>query len=160
MRKHFLYWAWGGLSDRERDRRKWRHHCRAKIGDELTLSLANISYNWRWVYTFPCQKFTLFVSPFTLPVSLFLNGHYCGAKIRIEITLSVAKKFHPLYSDFLKWREPRDEWSKTEDKWSNLAQSYTVLLIKKKKGIKLIPKTLGNRKRDCAWDGSGGGGVW
>ena len=27
---------------RERQRRKWRHHCRAKIGDEFTLSLAKI----------------------------------------------------------------------------------------------------------------------
>ena len=57
--------------ERERDRRKWRHHCRAKIGDEFTLSLAKNSHNWRWAYTFPCQKFALFVSPFTLPVSPF-----------------------------------------------------------------------------------------
>ena len=57
--------------ERERDRRKWRHHCRAKIGDEFTPSLAKNSHNWRWAYTFPCQKFALFVSPFTLPVSLF-----------------------------------------------------------------------------------------
>ena len=55
----------------ERERRKWRHHCRAKIGDEFTLSLAKNSHNWRWAYTFPCQKFALFVSPFTLPVSPF-----------------------------------------------------------------------------------------
>ena len=57
--------------ERKRDRRKWRHHGRAKIGDEFTLSLAKNSHNWRWVYTFPCQKFALFVSPFTLPVSPF-----------------------------------------------------------------------------------------
>ena len=56
--------------ERERERRKWRHHCRAKIGDEFTLSLAKNSHNWRWAYTFPCQKFALF-SPFTLPVSPF-----------------------------------------------------------------------------------------
>ena len=57
--------------ERYRERRKWRHHCRAKIGDEFTLSLAKNSHNWRWAYTFPCQKFALFVSPFTLPVSSF-----------------------------------------------------------------------------------------
>ena len=57
--------------ERERDRRKWRHHCRAKIGDEFTLSLAKNWHNWRWTYTFPCQKFALFVSPLTLPVSPF-----------------------------------------------------------------------------------------
>ena len=29
---------------------------------------------------FPYQKFALFVSPFTLPISPSLNGHHCGAK--------------------------------------------------------------------------------
>ena len=67
---------WERERERERERRKWvrrkwRHHCRAKIGDEFTLSLAKNSHNWRWVYTFPCQKLALFVSPFTLPVSPF-----------------------------------------------------------------------------------------
>ena len=32
---------------------------------------AKNSHNWRWAYTFPCQKFALFVSPFTLPISPF-----------------------------------------------------------------------------------------
>ena len=31
--------------ERYRDRRKWRHHCRAKIGDEFTLSLAKVLTN-------------------------------------------------------------------------------------------------------------------
>ena len=69
----------------DRERRKWRHHCRAKIGDEFTLSLAKNSHNWLWAYTFPCKKFALFVSPFTLPVSPFTErprGHHCGAEIR------------------------------------------------------------------------------
>ena len=43
--------------ERERERRKWRHHCRAKIGDEFTLSLAKNSHNWRWAYAFPCQNY-------------------------------------------------------------------------------------------------------
>ena len=74
--------------------------------------------------------------------------------IRNEFTVSVAKIFRSLCFDSLKWREPRDEWSKTQDKWSNPAQSYIVLPIlyfPKKKWIKLMPKTIGNRKRDCAW---------
>ena len=33
--------------DTERERRKRRHQCRAKIGDEFTLSLAKNSHNWR-----------------------------------------------------------------------------------------------------------------
>ena len=31
----------------------------------------------------------------------------------------------------MKWREPCDEWSKTQDKWSSPAQSYIVLPIEK-----------------------------
>ena len=59
------------VRERDRERRKWRHHCRAKIGDEFALSLAKNLHNWRWAYTFPCPKFALFGPPFTLPVSPF-----------------------------------------------------------------------------------------
>ena len=66
----YFRWERERDTERERERRKWRHHFRA-IGDEFTLSLAKNSHNWRWAYTFPCQKIALFVSPFTLPVSPF-----------------------------------------------------------------------------------------
>ena len=123
--------------ERKREREKWRHHCRAKIGNEL-------------IFTFPCQKFVqlaislhfplppkfaLFVSwsPFTLPVSPFLNCHHCGAETRNEFTLSIAKTFHgPLCSESLKCHEPCDEWSKTQYKWTNPGQSYIALSIEKK----------------------------
>ena len=59
--------------ERERESRKCRHHCRAKIGDEFTFPCQNFA-QLRWVHTFSCQKFPPFVSPFTLPVSpLFLK---------------------------------------------------------------------------------------
>ena len=93
------------------------------IGDELTLSLAKNSH--------------LFDSPFTLPVSPgpSRRGHHGGAEIRNEFTLklSIAKIFFALRlcSPSFKWHEPCDEWSKTEDKWSSLAQSYFVLPIEK-----------------------------
>ena len=106
--------------ERERERRKWRHHCRAKIGDEFTLPGSDVIIVAlklaMSLYTFPCQKshfsflcqkVALFVSPFTLPVSPFSNGHHyhCGAEIRNDFSLSVVKKFRPLCSDFLKWRD-------------------------------------------------------
>ena len=37
------YFRWEREIQRERQRRKWRHHCRAKIGDQFTLSLAKNS---------------------------------------------------------------------------------------------------------------------
>ena len=133
----YIWWEREKERERERyrERREWRHQCRAKIGDEFTLTLAKNSHNWRCAYTFPCQKFALFVSPFTFPVSPFTErprGHHCGAEIRNEFTLSIAKNFfRPLCSPSFKWHEPRDEWSKTQDKWSNPAQSYCVLPIEK-----------------------------
>ena len=119
--------------ERERERRKWRHHCRAKLamnlhfplpkirtmGDELTLSLAKNSH-----FSFLSSHF---------PSLLSRRGHHGGAEIRNEFTLSIAKNFFALRlcSPSFKWHEPRAEWSKTQDKWSNLAQSYFVLPIEK-----------------------------
>ena len=74
------------------------------IGDEFTLSLAKNSH-----FSFLPSHFP------SLPSR---RGHHCGAEIRNEFTLFVAKK-------------PRDEWSKTQDKRSNPAQSYVVLAIEK-----------------------------
>ena len=77
---------WDGSSETEVVRRKWRHHCRAKIGDKCALSLAKNSH-----LSFPPSHFP------SLPSR---RGH--------------------LYET-------------------------------SKNSIKLIPKTIGNRKRDCAW---------
>ena len=73
------------------------------IGDELTLSLAKNSH------------FSFLPSHF--PSLPWRRGHHGtgGAEIRNEFTLFIAKK----------------EWSKTQDKWSNPAQSYFVLPIEK-----------------------------
>ena len=97
----------------------------ALIGDEFTLSLAKNSHNWRRAYTFPCQKFALFVSPFTLPVSSFTERSPLWRwKSQWVHTFHCQNFLRPLCSPSFKWREPRDEWSKTQDKWSNPAQSY------------------------------------
>ena len=118
--------------DTDRERRKWRRHCRAKIGDEFTLSLAKNSHNWWWAYTFPCQKFALFVSPFTLPVSPFTERSPLWRWHSLWVhTFHCQFFFRPLCSPSFKWHEPRNEWSKTQDKWSNPAQSYFVLPIEK-----------------------------
>ena len=150
------------LSVREREIQRERE--REKDGSDVTivalklamntLSLAKNSHNWRWAYTFPCQKFALFVSPFTLPVSPFTERSPLWRWISQWVHTFHCQKFlRPLCSPSFKWHEPHDEWSKTPDKWSNPAQSYFVLSIEN--WIKLIPKTIGNRKRDCAWGGSG-----
>ena len=96
---------------------------------KFTLSLAKNSHNWRWAYTFPCQKFALFVSPFTLPVSPFAERPPWWRWNSQWVHTFHCQNFFALRlcSPSFKWHEPRDEWSKTQDKWSNPAQSYTVL---------------------------------
>ena len=54
----------------ERERRKWRHHCRAKIGDEFTLSLAKNSQLAMSLH-FPLPKIRTSRFSLTLPVSPF-----------------------------------------------------------------------------------------
>ena len=101
-----------------------------KLAMNLHFPFAKNWHNWRWAYTFPCQKFAknshfLFL-PSHFPSLPSRRGHYIGDEIRNEFTLSIAKKFFALRlcSPSFKWLEPRDEWLKTEDKWSNPAQSY------------------------------------
>ena len=122
--------------ERKRDRRKWRHHCRAKIGDEFTLSLAKNSHNWRWAYTFPCQKFALFVSPFTLPVSPLTerspwyrwrwNSQWVHT-FHCQSMFSPSGFVPPLSNGTSRATSDR----KPKTKWSNLAQSHFVLPIEK-----------------------------
>ena len=152
------YFRWERERERyrqtERERRKWRHHCRAKIGDEFTLSLAKNSHSWRWAYTSPCQKFALFVSPFTLPVSPFTERSPLWRWYSQRVhTFHCQKNFRPLCSPSFKWHEPCDEWSKP--KTNDQILPSPILFFPSKNWIKLIPKTIGNRKRDCAWGGSG-----
>ena len=140
--------------DTERESRKWRHHCRAKIGDEFTLSLAKNLHNWRWAYTFLCQKFALSFLPSHFPSLPSRRGHYCGAEIRNEFTLSITKIFFTLFVPPLSngtSRATSDRKPKTNDQ----ILPSPILFFPSKKWIKLIPKTIGNRKRDCAWGGLG-----
>ena len=88
------------------------------IGDELTLSLAKNSH-----FSFLPSHFP------SLPSR---RGHHGGAEIRNEFTLSIAKKYFALRlcSPSFKGHEPRDEWSKTQDKWSNPTRCYFLPIEK------------------------------
>ena len=141
--------------ERDRERRKWRHHCRAKIGDEFTLSLAKNSHNWRWAYTFPCQKFALFVSPFTLPVSPFAErSPWWRWNSQWVHTFHCQKIFRP-QALFPLFQMERAATSDRKPKTNDQILPSPILFFPSKNWIKLIPKTIGNRKRDCAWGGSG-----
>ena len=121
-------------SVREREREREREIRRET---EVTSPLSH--WNWRWVYTFPCQKFAL--------------GSEC--------TLSLAKNFRfSLHTSHLTllivmWRW-NSQWVLTFRCQKNSPSLFRLsqvarLFFPSKKWIKLIPKTIGNRKRDCAW---------
>ena len=132
--------------ERYRDRRKWRHDCHAKIGDEFTLSFAKI----RTIGDEIARSLAK-ISYFSFPLQTSrLSLHHCGAEICNEFTSSVAKIFRPL----------------SRFRFSQMAQAARQVIenprqmikscsVPSKNWIKLIPKTIGNRKRDCAWGGSG-----
>ena len=90
------YFRWERERERETDRqrRKWRHHCRAKIGDEFPLSLAKNSHLAMSLH-FPLPKIR--TSRFSLHTSrLSLHGkvYHCGAENRNEFT-RLPKFFSP-----------------------------------------------------------------
>ena len=112
----------------------------APIGDELTLSLAKNSH-----FSFLPSHFP------SLPSR---RGYHCGAENRNEFTLSIAKFFFALSVPPLlngTSRATSDRKLKTNDQ----ILPSPILFFPSKNWVKLIPKTIGNRKRDCAWGGSG-----
>ena len=119
-----------------------------------TLSLAKNSHNWRWAYTFPCQKFALFVSPFTLSVPPFTERsplwRWNSQWVHTFHCQNFFARFVPPLSNGTS-RTTSDRKPKTNDQ----ILPSPILFFPSKNWIKLIPKTIGNRKRDCAWGGSG-----
>ena len=126
-----------------------------KLAMNLHFPLPKIRMNWRWAYTFPCQKFALFVSPFTLPVSLFAErSPWWRWNSQWVHTIQCQKIFRPqaLFPLFQMARAAR----RVIENPKQMIKSCPVLFFfPSKNWIKLIPKTIRNRKRDCAWGGSG-----
>ena len=125
----------------ERERYREREREREKDGNDVTIVALKLamslhfpfpkSRSWRWRYTFHCKKFALFVSFFPLPVSPFLI------------------KWSPLW----RWNS---QWILTFRCQKTLPSLFRLSQVARsffpsKKWIKLIPKTIGNRKRDCVW---------
>ena len=114
------------------------------IGDEFTLSLAKSSH-----FSFLPSHFP------SLPLNS-RRGHHCGAEIRNEFTLSVAKNCFALFVPTLSNGASRaTSTSDRKPKTNDQILPSPTLFFPSRKWIKLIPKTIGNRKRDCAWGGSG-----
>ena len=116
-------------SETEVVRRKWRHHYRAKIGDKLALPLPKIR-----TYRFPFH---------TSRLSLHGEVTRDGSDVTI-VALKLAINLHFPLPKIRTYRFPLHT--------SRLSPSRRGYLYEtSKNSIKLIPKTIGNRKRDCAW---------
>ena len=81
---------------RKRDRRKWRHHCRAKIGDEFTLPLPKIRTIGDELTLSLAKSSHFSFLPSHFPSLPSRKGHHSGAEIRNEFTLSIAINFFAL----------------------------------------------------------------
>ena len=106
------------------------------IGDEFTLSLAKNSH-----FSFLPSHFPSLSSG---------RDHHCGAEIRNEFSLFVAKKFFALFVPTLS-NGASCATSDRKPKRNDQILPSPILFFPSKKWIKLIPKTIENRKRDCAW---------
>ena len=141
--------------ERYRERRKWRHHCRAKIGDEFTCSLCQKFAQLAMSLHFPLPKTRTFrFSLHTSCLSLHCEVTIVALKFAIGSHFPLPKFFSPsLFPLFQNGasRATSDRKPKTNDQ----ILPSPILFFPSKKWIKLIPKTIGNRKRDCAWGGSG-----
>ena len=110
------YIWWERERERERERRKWRHHCRAKIGDEFTLSLAKNSHLAMSLH-FPLPKirtfrFSLHTSHLTLLMVTIV------ALIRWVLTFRCQKNFASLFrlSQVARLFFPSKKWIKLYQK--------------------------------------------
>ena len=136
----------------QRERRKWRHQCRAKIGNEFTLSLPKVRTIGDEL-TLSLTK-NSHSSPFTLPVSPFTERSPLWRWNSQWVHTFHSKIFFALFVPPLSngtSRATSDRKLKTNDQ----ILPSPIFFFPSQKWIKLIPKTIGNRKRDCAWGGSG-----
>ena len=128
--------------ERERVRRKWRHLSSAEIGDEF--------------WTFPCQKFAPYYwrkrLHFSLPkLCTFASSLFKGAEF---IHTSCCQKRCTLRNS------SPSSFCFCQIAWQGIEAPITKQTIdfpaapsffSSKKWIKLKTKTIGNRKKDCAW---------
>ena len=140
-------------SVRERERYREREREREKDGSDVTIVALNFGDEF---CTSPCQKcapqYWRRVLRFSLPKFCTSVSHLLKCA---EFTLSIAKNVALFETVRILRTVKRRDWQGIEAAKHTIefpAAPFFFLVEKKsKKWIKLIPKTIGNRKRDCAW---------
>ena len=111
------------------------------IGDELTLSLAKNSHFSFLPSHFPSLPFAE-RSPWWRWNSQWVHTFHC-------------QKFFRPQALFPLFQMARAARRVIENPRQKIKSCPVLFFFPSKNWIKLIPKTIGNRKRDCAWGGSG-----
>ena len=112
---------------RDRQRERERERERERDGSDVTI-FARLAMNSH----FRLPKIRTFrFSLHTSRPSLHGEVTIVALKFAMSSHFPLPKIVRPLCSPSFKWHEPRDEWSKTQDKWWNPAQSNFVLPIEK-----------------------------
>ena len=124
---------------RERVRRKWRHVSSAELGDEFC--------------TFPCKKncTLLLAKSFALFLAKNLHLNFSPLEGRWDHTFCCQKRSALRNSSRSSFGFCQMAWQGIEALKQTIKFPAAPAFFSSKKLIKLIPKTIGHRKRDCAW---------
>ena len=138
------------VRERESDKERERERERERDGSDVTLVALNLAMSFALLLaknvhlsigeefcTFSCQTFA------PLSWTPLLNG--------AEFTLSVAKYVAFFETVRILRRFCQMAWQGIEAPIQTIKFPAAPSFFSSKKWIKLIPKTIGNRKRDCAW---------
>ena len=120
-----------------RERERYREREREKDGSDVTIVALKLAMSFALLLAKNVHLSIIF------PSWMALSSHFLLPK-----TLHFSKRF----AFFALINGVIDRWLKQQNKRSNFRLHRSSFSPKKsKKWIKLIPKTIGNRKIDCAW---------
>ena len=157
------YFRWE--RERERDTERERQRYRERDGSDVTIVALKLAMNLH----FPCQKFAQLAMSLHFPLPkirtfrfslhtsrLSLHGEVTIVALKLAMSshFPFPKIFFALFVPHLSNGTSRAT-SYRKPKTNDQILPSPILFFRSKKWMKLIPKTIGNRKRDCAWGGSG-----
>ena len=131
---------------RQRERRKWLHLSRAEIGNEF--------------FTFPCQTAMNFAPFLAKNFHLSIGEEFCTFLEKTNFSRLEGRWVHTFRCQkrCALQNSSRSSFCFCQMAWQGIeAPKQTIELLaapsffSSKKWIKLIPKFIGNRKRDSAW---------
>ena len=144
------------LGEKERERERERERYRKREIDESEVIIVALKLAMSLHFPMPKIRAIAVSSHFPLPKNRtfrFSVHTSCLTIVPLKFTLSVAKIF-ALFVRILSWMAPA-VWRVIKNPRQMIKFCPVLLFFPSKKWTTLIPKTIENRKRDCAWGASG-----